>query len=173
MVDFKDYFEYYKDACKEVFANRINVLYIAGISFLFVIFNLIIREFLQIGELLFSSPTNFLDAIWYSWMSMPTTSKFLMLAISILSSMLLVFVYIAFRKNQKLSGKAGSGGIVLGLLAPACPSCGIGVLSLLGFGSIGAFLPFGGKEIGIVAIFVLIGSLLYVSREIAAPRCKI
>jgi hypothetical protein len=173
MKFFNVYFKHFKVASKEVFSSKKSVIGIVILTFAFIFLNLIFREYLQIKRLLFENLNSFSDGIWYAWMSMPIISKMMMAVISLLSSILIVFVYLGFQKNQKLKGSAGSGGIVLGILAPACPSCGIGILSLLGFGSIGAFLPFGGREIGIVAIFILLGSLMYVSREIAEPRCKI
>ncbi|MBT4446123.1 hypothetical protein HOA92_07025 [archaeon] len=169
----KEYSNYCKEASKEVFANKNAVLAIIGLSGFFILFNLIFREYLLIRGLLFQTWIGFIDGVWYAWMTMPIFAKFLMVIISILSAMLMVFVYVGYKKNQSLTGGAGSGGIVLGLLAPACPSCGIGALSLMGFGGLGALLPFGGREIGFIAIFVLLGSLMYVSREIVAPRCRI
>ncbi len=139
----------------------------------FVLMNLVFKEYLQIKGLLFSNFVTFFDSLWYTWMTMPIFSQAMLIIVSLLSSLLIVLVFMAYKQNQKLSGSAGSSGIVLGILAPACPSCGIGIFSLLGFGSLSAILPFGGQELGVVAIVVLIGSLMYVSKQLVAKICEV
>ncbi len=173
MVNIKEYSSYVNVAFRAVFKSWKTIFSVILLFNLFILVNLVFLEYLQIGALLFSGVAEFFDAVWYAWMTMPVFSKIMLSLISLLSALLIVFTYIAFKQNQRLNGSVGSGGIILGVLAPACPSCGIGVISLLGFGSLGAFLPFGGQEIGIVAVVVLLASLLYVSRQIAAPVCKV
>ena len=173
VVNIKEYSSYVYFAFRVVFKSWKNILSAFLIFDFFILMNLILLEYLQVGALLFSGVTEFSDAIWYAWMTMPAFSKMMLILISLLSSLLIIFAYVAYKQNQKLNGSMGGGGILLGVLAPACPSCGIGVISLLGFGGLGALLPFGGQEIGVVAVAVLLGSLLYVSRQIAAPVCKV
>ena len=68
---------------------------------------------------------------------------------------------------------AGFSGIVAGIIAPACPSCALSILSVMGVGGALAFLPFGGLELGFVAIIILIISLFYLSNKIMTKVCVV
>jgi len=53
-------------------------------------------------------------------------------------------------------GFFGTAGIFLGILAPGCPTCAIGILPVLGIGTAFlASLPFGGLELSALAILFL------------------
>lgn len=60
----------------------------------------------------------------------------------------------------------GVGGVVPGLLASGCASCGVGLLSLLGFAGVVSVLPFHGNSIRVAGI----GVLLIVLARVGDPR---
>lgn len=78
--------------------------------------------------------------------------------ISLLFGVLFSLIIYKTRMLEDFSGKTGfiaSVGIFLGILAPGCSACGIGILSLLGISSAAIyFLPF--KGLGLVALSILI-----------------
>ena len=169
----QEYSYYMQDALHKVFASWKYSTASIGLFGLFILLNLLLMEYLLAGSIIFSSIPTFLDSLWYYWMSMPPNSKIFLMIISLLSALLIVSTFFAYRQNQQMNSSYGNGGIILGMLAPACPSCGIGAISLLGFGGLAAVLPFGGQEIAILAVLVLLGSFVYVSKQISAPSCKV
>ena len=76
----------------------------------------------------------------------------------------------AYRINNIKAGLAGKKttaiAVILGFAAPGCAVCGIGLLPLLGLGSVIAYLPFQGLEIGILSIGLLVFSISALSKGI-------
>jgi ABC-type antimicrobial peptide transport system permease subunit len=99
-----------------------------------------------------------------------------LLVISILFGML--FSLLAYKvKVVKSSGEKRIGffatiGLFLGVLAPGCAACGIGLLSALGLGSAFlTFLPFDGLELSVIAIVILVVVVYKTSDQLTV--CKI
>jgi len=63
--------------------------------------------------------------------------------------------------------------VLVSIVAPACPSCAIGLLSILGLGGFLAVLPFKGLELGVLGVVVLIFSTVYLSGKIVTNTCTI
>ncbi len=179
MVSVSDWFLYLRLAFKEVFSKRKNVTWVFLLALGFLTLNFFLLEYLQVGWVFLSDVEVFFSAYAYSLLSMPWYSLLFLVLLSLLSSILLVMLFYGYKKNvleshsRGSAGAASSSGVLLSILAPACPSCGIGVLSVVGFGSVGAALPLGGQEIGLLGILVLGVSILFVSKQIAAPHCKV
>jgi len=78
-------------------------------------------------------------------------------------------------KTTLEGGALTSIGIFLGVLAPGCAACGIGLLSLLGLSTAFlAFFPFDGFELSILSIGILSFSVLKISEKIHNGNvCKI
>ncbi len=179
-MSFKEYFRLIRIAFKEVWFDRKSKLLMLGLFSLFLILNAFIREWSLVGSTLFSSFKVFFDGVYYSLRTVSLSAGLVVLLLSFLSALLIAMVVYAYRKNQEMTAVASgrkkgavTGGVLLSLLAPACPACGIGAFSLLGFGSLGAFLPLGGQEFSILALFLLVVSIGYVSRQIVEPKCEI
>jgi hypothetical protein len=73
---------------------------------------------------------------------------------------------------------AGLGGIASGALGIGCTACGSFILSttLSSIGAAGALtiLPLRGEEFGILSVILLVFSLIFISKKIAAPlKCKV
>ena len=84
-------------------------------------------------------------------------------------SLLVYHVKILKKMNNSVSG---SGGFLLVMLSPACPSCGVGLISVMGFGGMFAGLPLGGFEISFAGILLLIVAIASISIKISQKVCK-
>lgn len=62
-------------------------------------------------------------------------------------------------------------GVFFGIMVPGCPECGLGLIAIFGFGASVASLPFGGAEISIIAIAIILFSLWHVTPRLLT--CKI
>ncbi|MBT4604441.1 hypothetical protein HOC01_02280 [archaeon] len=172
-----------KLAVKRVWFDRKSKLIILALTASFIVLNAIILELFQVGKLLFSSPRTFIDGIYFTLRSLHFFPGVMMILLSLLSAILIAMVLYALRIKKQLgasqptlsgSAKASAGtGIILTLIAPACPSCGIGVLSAIGLTTLGSFLPFGGQEFSILGIIVLLVAITYTAKQIEEPVCKI
>ncbi|MBT3865784.1 hypothetical protein HOF78_01630 [Candidatus Woesearchaeota archaeon] len=82
----------------------------------------------------------------------------ILILISILLGVTISLIIFKIKSNGVVKGnisKSGTVGAVIGVAAPVCVPCGIGLLSVLGLGSVVAFLPFQGIELGILSIILL------------------
>ncbi len=73
------------------------------------------------------------------------------------------------KKTSLLSGI----GILLGVAAPGCAVCGVGLFSLLGLSSALVVLPFNGREVVFIAIAVVTFSIFRISRKLYNPSCEL
>ncbi|MBX4212107.1 hypothetical protein KW787_01470 [Candidatus Pacearchaeota archaeon] len=158
---------------KEVFKNGKNIFSAIIIAFLFYSFNILISDSKNIASLFPHLSFGGDIVLVFNLIvgaSLNTLSFYTMIIISILTGMLITILWYNYKKIRRLEGKggiAGSIGLFLGLLAPACASCGIGLAAILGLGTVLAVLPFKGSEVSFVAIVLLIYSLLIVSSAVA------
>ena len=176
----KKYWKLVLGSVKEVWFDRKSKLLMIGLFSLFLILNAFIREFSLIGSTLFSSLKVFFEGVYYSLRTVPFFTGLVIVLLSFLSALLITMVVYGFRKNQEMTALASGGskgaassGVILSLLAPACPACGISLFSLFGFGSLGAFLPLGGQEFSILAVFLLVLSIGYVGKRMSEESCRI
>ncbi len=97
--------------------------------------------------------------------------------ISILLGMTISMMVFKIHSNKRINGNishSGTVGAVLGIAVPVCAPCGIGLISLIGFGSILAYLPFGGTELGILSVVLLVYAILSLGSSIDdCPSCQI
>ena len=98
--------------------------------------------------------------------------------VTLLLSSLLAGIFISLlvyhvRKLKEMnSSVSGSGGFLLVMLSPACPYCGIGLISVMGLGGMFAGFPLNGSEISIVGIFLLMIAIVSISTKISQKVCK-
>ncbi len=104
--------------------------------------------------------------------SFTATSFILLVVLSVLGGMVLTFSLFVLKK-QTASASASLPGIFGALLAPACPTCALGVVSIFGIGGLLTFLPFKGLEFSFLALALLVGSLVYLSGKISAKTCDV
>lgn len=80
---------------------------------------------------------------------------------------LVVFRALVLQPGQKTNlGFITSIGLFFGAAAPGCAACGIGLLPLIGVSAASlSFFPFGGLELSVIAIFILIFSIVQFSEK--------
>ena len=100
----------------------------------------------------------------------PISLLFLVL-ISLLAGIVVSMSIFLLRKQIVLGAGIGSSGIIVSILAPACPSCALGLLSILGLGGFLAVLPFKGLELGFLGVIVLAFSIWFLARKITTNVC--
>lgn len=132
-----------------------------GIATLFFLFNVVIKNYRALYELAtitsFSASLSFLSTLTFGYHNTVTLSSYL--ALIIISLMIgLVAALIAF-KTAALHSKAtlsSSVGLLVGIIAPGCAACGVGLAALFGIsGAALAALPLKGLEFSLLAIFLL------------------
>jgi len=93
-----------------------------------------------------------------------------LIILSVLFGMLFSLISYKTKMIKTASGKVGifvTLGIFLGILAPGCPACGVGILSVLGIGSAAInFLPFGGFGLILFSIAIMGFSVYKISKDI-------
>lgn len=112
-----------------------------------------------------------LPTFFFGFKNLVLASSFIFLIIlSILIGMLFSLIFYRTKMIKNFSGKNGfltSSGIFLGVLAPGCAACGIGLLSLLGIGAATlSFFPLHGLELSILATGILIFSIFKITKDI-------
>jgi hypothetical protein len=123
-----------------------------------------------------------ISAVWkliliaanYSYHILPETFIGIIILSTIIGTLVSLLVY-RFDNfvNARGGGILATVGIFLGMAAPGCAVCGVGLISLLGFGSILVSLPYNGRKIMIIAILLNAFSVLTISRKLYNPICKI
>lgn len=125
---------------------------------------------------LFSSTSNISQKIYFliTALLVYTTnytifSALATLLIFFLAAIEITLLQYAFRRQQRILGRAGGTGIVaflISMLGFGCTSCGSLVISTLAVSGALSFLPFGGAELMSVALVLLIISLIMTTRQI-------
>ncbi len=110
---------------------------------------------------------------WGSFATITPIDVVLLLSASLLfgTNLTLVFRKIKFLARQgslKLTFGAG----LITLVATGCASCGLSFISLFGLGGVVAILPFGGIELYVVSIIMLL-LLLFYNLHSYALACKL
>ena len=160
-----------RPALKEVYSNRIYLVITVIVAFLIFSFNVLVTNY----RILIS---NFSFKLLYSlfWGTLDTIEGvplFLLITASASAGILLSMGIFLIRRQITGGIGAGSSSILASVVAPACPSCAIGLLSTLGLGGFLAVLPFRGLELGVFGVIVIAASIAYLSGKIVTQTCKI
>ena len=102
-----------------------------------------------------------------------TSSLLTLIVISLLAGVVFSLSVFLFQRQFASGATVGIGGIVVGLLAPACPTCAVGLLGILGLGGLLVFLPWKGLELSILAIGLLLLSIFLLSKKVETKICEI
>ena len=159
---------------KDVFGNWKYLILAVFISLIFYFINVLIANFSSIKS--YFSMSLFLGMKFFLVLSLGFRETILpssfasMIVIGIFLGMLSSLITYKTIMIKGVSGKIGIfgvSGIFLGILAPGCAACGIGLLSALGLGSaVLTFLPLKGLEISLLAIGILGFSIVKISKDI-------
>jgi len=101
-----------------------------------------------------------------------------LIALSILLGMLFSLIAYKTKMIKSISKKTGfftTTGIFLGIIAPGCAACGVGLLSLFGIGAATlSFLPFDGLELSAISAVILLILVFKITKDINKEIvCKI
>jgi len=160
-----------KIALEEVYKNKGYFFFTIGFSIVVFLFNALINNYKLLlssfsFKLLFSLTAGIMNTIT------PTSLVFLVI-ISILAGIVISMGIFLIRRQIKGNVGVSSASVLVSIVAPACPSCAIGLLSILGLGGFLAVLPFKGLELGVLGVVVLIFSTVYLSGKIVTNTCTI
>ncbi len=160
-----------KEALREVYSSKRYLVLTLLTALILFLFNTLVNNYrILISD--FSVSLFFL--LLSGTISTMTTSALLILMImSVLAGVVLAMTIFLVKRQVKGNLGISSSGIIVSLIAPACPSCAIGLLSVLGFGGFLAFLPFKGLELGFIGIGLLGLSVIYLSNKIIKKTCSI
>ena len=101
-------------------------------------------------------------------------SSYLFLAVlSVLTGVIVAMSVYLLRRQIKTGVYASSSGFIASLLAPACPSCALGIFGMIGLGGFISVLPFKGLELGILGLLIVVVSMFYLGKKINTTVCEI
>ena len=165
---------------KTVFSQKKNMLIAAGVAVLFYIVNVMILEY-QFFFYGFSKGVIegfvFMCRLlvgFYHTVLLHTfiTTVITSILFGVLFTLVLCKTKFAKSTDSKKTGVIASVGIFLGILAPGCAACGVGLISLLGLSA--AFItifPFDGLEISVIAILIMLYAIMHFAKNLNV--CKI
>ena len=167
---------------KKVFSNWKYITLAVIIALIFYSFNVFIANFsslISFYQLGFFGSIKLFFAFFVGFRS--TTFLNVFITLIILSIFLgILFSLIAYKTKmiKSLSKKTGAfttAGIFLGIIAPGCAACGVGLLSVFGIGAATlAFLPFDGLELSALASVILLVLIFKITKDINKEIiCKI
>lgn len=165
------YIDNTKQALKEVYTKKRYLVITLITAFIIIAFNLLVTNY----RIIFS---NFTPKLVFSlfiggFYNIETLPLIFLIITSISAGVLLSMGIYIIRRQISGSVGVGSSSIAMSVIAPACPSCAIGLISTLGFGSFFAFLPFRGLELGVLAVIIIAASIIYMSGKIVTKTCSI
>ncbi len=179
MTNIKEIFNVWKT----IFTNLNYILLTIFIGFIFYIFNVMITNIVNIKS--FYSILNFYNYIIFL-ISLLTNFKEVISLSSFIFIIIMGFLFgifislLIFKSKSKIkvnkkSSFIGGFAISLGILVPGCAACGIGLVSLLGFGAgFLSFFPYDGLELSILSILVLCFTMFKISKDLTICEvCKI
>ncbi len=160
---------------KKVFSKKSYIFLALALTFLFYLIDIALVNIKNLA-LIFQNRGLFqmlasLPSFMKSYMIFFPTSFFISLVIlSLMFGMLFSLISYKTKMIKSVSGKVGilvTLGIFLGILAPGCPACSVGILSVMGIGATAlSFLPFGGLSILIISIGIMSFSVYKISKDI-------
>ncbi len=157
---------------KAIFTKKKYLAIFIAVSLVFYLLNIVISNYSNIisfyRELGFSAVVSLLFNLITGYYYAVTLFSFIStITINVLTGLLVSLLFyrydISKTNDSKNLGFFSTLGVFLGILAPGCASCGIGLIALLGLTSSIAALPFQGKEISVIAIAILAFSIYKIS----------
>lgn len=169
------------DNAKQVFTTPayISISIFAALTFYFFnVFIVDIQSFFHGFSYGFLSGLQFIGNLLIGFKNTVETHTFItIIVLSILFGMLVSLILFktrfAQKANHKHEGKLATLGIFLGLLAPGCAACGVGLISILGLSSsFVTFFPFHGLELSIAAIIIISITILHLLKNLTTCKLK-
>lgn len=168
------------EVLKRIFQQPKYLAYAILIAFFFYIINGLIANINNISSAfkLFSFFGAIKFLFYLSLVFINSTTLFTAIGIILLSFLIGILIIVLIYRikiiNPSLSGNLFAGiGIFLGVLAPGCAACGIGLVAILGLSSALLVLPFEGKEVISLAVILVIFSIINIAGKLYNPVCEI
>ncbi|MSS74124.1 hypothetical protein EXS72_00585 [Candidatus Pacearchaeota archaeon] len=161
---------------KEIFSKPRYLILTIVTALIMYIVTIISSDYLELKIVLKQKSINL---IWNFFIGFPTTIKwYSTIALFLICILFGLFVSLNKYKSRQVTNQKGSIigtiGLFLGMVAPGCVTCGIGLTSVLGIAGILIYLPFKGFEVSILSIVLLIWANLKVSKSLLMPNiCSI
>lgn len=157
----------------------INILLITGIYLLVLVYFL--NSQLIIDSLTGPLPWGLKFSLFTSlpfatWLMMDNLEKLTFLLIALLTGINLAMILHSLSSLGNLTNVhlAAGGNSLLAIVGNGCISCGLSVLSILGFSGVIVFLPFKGSELPYLAVILLSVSIYFMlKREYQSKACKL
>lgn len=112
----------------------------------------------------------FFTSFVFFYKTLPLEIYINLIILSLLTGILVSLLVYRWKYVKELRSRKGGvlagAGLFLGVIAPGCASCGIGLIALLGLTASVASLPFQGSEVTWVATILLLISIFMVSDKI-------
>lgn len=158
-------------ALREVYAKPAYLLLSLGVILAVFIINIGVMNYQLYRS--FPSVRIVKEVFLGSLTSLPWYSLSTVILIALLTAIFITLMGYHVKSMQGALGSyaAGSGGLALGFLAPACASCSIGLIAVLGMSGTLGILPWKGVEITVLGIVLLGGAITSLSRKIAEKTC--
>jgi hypothetical protein len=174
-------------ALKIVFKNPVNIAVVFAVALFLFLFVIWFPNISLMKSMLGSDNFSFAGKIGFLWSSLgyfesnfTLYSRFIVVVVASLSGINIAMLVFYLRKRRKLDKAAGVGllGTIVGVIGFGCVACNSVILSsIIGISATAGFvgiLPFGGTEIGLIGILLLIVSIVLVAKKISNPAiCKI
>lgn len=166
---------------KEVFSKPKYLILMILSAFLFYLLSVIISDFREFISLFtnYSFPISIKLFFNYFFGFHTTITNYSAVSMVLISLLFGCYLSLAIYKTTQLNSikdkksLLGSVGVFLGLFAPGCAACGIGLASLFGLGGFLITLPFKGNEISAIAILLLSYANWIIARKINKNSCSI
>ncbi|MDP4012328.1 MAG: hypothetical protein Q8R00_01870 [Candidatus Nanoarchaeia archaeon] len=158
-------------ASKEVYSKPRYLVLSLIIALALIVFNIAVvnyRLFLGLPSFGVAS-----SVFFGTFSALPLRSVATIILAGVLSGVLVSMLAYHVNTLRSLNNFTGFGGIFLGLAAPACSSCGVGLVAILGGAGFVGSLPFGGLEISVLAIALLGISIYSLSNKIVMKTCGV
>lgn len=158
--------------------NRKNLLYILFIFFLYLFASISITNHGLVFATIFTNYPLYYKFLIISglflglYTSLSTLDFYLLIITAFLVAFNLTLLALTLKnlKNSQLSLVVG-GASILSIAAIGCTSCGLSVLSILGFSGALIFLPFDGLTVHIISLLLLLFSTFYMLKKFSLA-CK-
>lgn len=159
---------------KKIYSNWKYTLSLIIIALFFFILNVFVKNYnsiiLNSKALGFFGTLQFFYFLIIGFKGTVFLSTFItIIVIGLLTGMLLTLVFYKIKAlgTQKKIGFAGAIGVFLGIAAPGCAACGVGLLAVFGVTAAAlSSLPLKGLEISLFAIAILLFTTWKVSKDL-------
>lgn len=178
-MDAKDFFF----TLKRVFSNWRYFLFVVFVAFTFYSLNVLIASYSSLDDLYNRIGFIGTTKIFYTFLIGFRSTTFLHIYINVIAlsiSLGVLMSLIAYKINmlKEFSGKTGAlttTGIFLGIIAPGCAACSVGLLSLFGISAAALnFLPLKGAELSFLSTAIILFIIVRAAKDIdEGIKCEI